>query len=158
VKKSLQESLEKTEKTGFVISFDAFGVFKSALDEIFSPSAASVILQSAANRCGREACRKIQMKIKDKVNVLAYLAYLKESMNWGKISFKDVNLENGTGKIKVLDSFESLAGKYTQPCCHFLSGFLAGFLSELLGRNISVTEVTCAGKGDAHCEFELKFE
>jgi len=42
----LQESLEKAEKIGFIMWFDTFGVFKSALEEIFSPSAAYVILQS----------------------------------------------------------------------------------------------------------------
>jgi len=156
VKNDLKESLEKTDKTGFFMSFDTFGVFKSALEEIFSPSAASAILQLSANRCGREACRKITIGIKDKGNVLAYLSYMKESMNWGKMSFQDVDLENGTGKIRVSNSFESLVGKYTQPSCHFLRGFLAGFLSELFDRDISVAEVKCAGKGDVQCEFEFE--
>jgi len=138
------------------MSFDTFGVFKSALEEIFSPSAASAILQLSANRCGRKACRKITIGIKDKGNVLAYLSYVKESMNWGKMSFQDVDLENGKGKIRVLNSFETLVGKCTQPSCHFLRGFLAGFLSELFGRDISVAEVKCAGKGDVHCEFEFE--
>ena len=111
----MQESLEKTEKTGFVMGFDTFGVFESALEEIFSPSAASVILQSSANKCGRQTCRRITLKIKDKGNVLAYLSHLKESMKWGKMSFQDVDLENGIGKIKVVDSFESLVHKRTQP-------------------------------------------
>jgi len=136
--------------------FDTFDVFKSALEEIFSPSAASVILQSSAKKCGQQACRGITMKIKDKRNVLAYLSHLKESMNWGKISFQNVDLENGAGKIRVLDSFESLVRKCTKPSCHFLRGFLAGFLSELFDRDISITEVKCVGKGDDHCEFEFE--
>lgn len=155
----MQESLEKTEKTekiGFLMRFDTFCVFESALEEIFSPSAASVILQASANKCGRQACRRITMEIKDKGNVLAYLSHLKESMNWGKISFQSVDLEKGTGKVRVLDSFESLVRKCAQPSCHFLRGFLAGFLSELFGRDISVSEVKCAGKGDIHCEFEFE--
>jgi len=136
--------------------FDTFGVFESALEEIFSPSAASVILQSSANKCGRQTCRRITIEVKDKRNVLAYLSHLKESMNWGKMSFQDVDLENGTGKIRVLDSFESLVHKSTQPSCHFLRGFLAGFLSELFGRDVSITEIKCAGKGDDHCDFEFE--
>jgi len=148
--------LEKTEKTGFIMSFDTFSIFKSSLEEIFSPSAASIILQSSANKCGRQACRRITLRIKDKGNVLAYLSHLKESMNWGKISFQNVNIENGRGKIMVADSFESLASKCTQPSCHFLRGFLAGFLSELFSRDILVTEVKCAGKGDDRCEFEFE--
>lgn len=53
----------------------------------------------------------------------------------------------------VTDSFEALAHKTDQPCCHFFRGFLAGFLSELFGKTVTVTEEKCAGKGDEHCEF-----
>jgi len=138
------------------MSFDTFSVFKSALEEIFAPSAASVILQSSANKCGRQACKRIMMEIKDKENALAYLSHLKESMNWGKISFQEVDLQSGTGKIKVFDSFESLVGRGTQSSCHFLRGFLAGFLSELFTKEVSITEVKCVGKGDSQCEFEFE--
>jgi len=151
----LQESLEKPEKTGFLMSFETFDVFKLALEEIFSPSAASVILESSANRCGRQSCRRINAKIKDKEIVLAYLSRLKESMNWGKILFQNVDFQNGTGNIKVSNSFECLISKCTKPSCHFLRGFLAGFLSELFGRDISADEVKCSGKGDNCCEFEF---
>ncbi len=155
MKTGLQESLEKNEKIGFVMEFDTFCAFKSALEEIFSPSAAYVILGSAANKCGRQSCKGITKQIKDKGNVLAYLSHLKESMNWGKIAFQEVDLQNGKGKIKVNDSFESLRSKCAQPSCHFLRGFFAGFLSELFKREISVTEVKCAGRGDDNCLFEF---
>jgi len=96
------------------------------------------------------------MNIQDKRSVLAYLSHLKESMNWGKISFPEADLEHGKGKIKVLNSFESLTQKCTQPSCHFFRGFLAGFLSELFGRDILLSEVKCVGRGDDYCEFEFK--
>jgi len=139
------------------MAFDTFGVFKSALEEIFSPSAASLILQSSADKCGRHVCRGITIKIKNKGNVLTYLSHVKESMNWGKISFQDVDFENGTGKIRVLNSFECMVLICKrQPSCDFLRGFLTGFLSELFDRDISVTVVKCVGKGDDSCEFEFK--
>jgi len=138
------------------MEFDTFDVFKSALEEIFSPSAACVILQSSANKCGRQACVKTMMKIKDKGNVLAYLSHLKESMNWGKISFQGVDFEKGKGRIRVSDSFECVVCRCTKPSCHFLRGFLAGFLSELFGRDILVAEEKCAEKGDDQCEFEFE--
>lgn len=137
------------------MSFDIFGVFESGMEEFLSPSAASVILQASADKCGRYLCKRITRKVKTKDKVLAYLSNLKDSMNWGKMSFRDVDFHKGTGKITVLDSFETIARKSSHTCCHFLLGFLAGFLSELFAREIMVTEKECAGKGDAHCEFEF---
>jgi len=137
------------------MTFDTFRIFKSALEEIFSPSAASVILHSSANKCGRQACRRIMTEIKNKENVLVYLSHFKEAMNWGKMSFQNVDFEYGKGKVIVFNSFESLEQNCIQPSCYFFRGFFAGFLSELFSRDISVTEVKCAGKGDGYCEFEF---
>lgn len=136
--------------------FDTFCALKSALEEMFSPSAATVILSSTASKCGKQSCRDIRMKIKAKENVLAYLSHLKESMNWGKILFQQVDFQTGTGKITVHDSFETLTRKCHQPGCYFLRGFFAGFLSELFDREICVTEVKCAGMGGSHCQFEFE--
>jgi predicted hydrocarbon binding protein len=155
-REGLQEGVTKREKAGFVMEFDTFCAFKSALEEIFSPSAAHVILGSAANKCGRQSCKNITKKIKDKGNVLAYLSHRKESMNWGEITFQEVDLQNGKGKIQVNNSFESLMLNCAQPSCHFLGGFFVGFLSELFNREISVTEVKCAGKGDDNYRFEFE--
>ena len=138
-REGLQEGVTKREKAGFVMEFDTFYTFKSALEEIFSPSAACVILGSAANKCGRQSCKNITKKFRDKGNVLAYLPHRKESMNWGEIMFQEVDLQNGKGKIQVNNSFESLMLNCAQPSCHFLRGFFVGFLSELFNREISVT-------------------
>lgn len=138
------------------MEFDTFCFFKSALEEIFSPTGAHVILQSAAYKCGRQTCKSMIGKIKEKGNVLAYLSHLKESVNWGKITFQEVDLQEGTGKITVLDSFESLKSNCPQPSCYFFLGFFAGFLSELFNREISVIEVKCVGRGDSHCQFEFE--
>jgi predicted hydrocarbon binding protein len=131
--------------------FDTFCALKSALEEMFSPSAATVILSSTASKCGKQSYKDIKTKIKAKENVLAYLSHLKESMNWGKIVFQNVNFQAGTGKIRVHDSFETLTRKCRQPSCYFLRGFFAGFLSELFDREIHVIEVKCAGTGDSDC-------
>jgi len=88
-----------------------------------------------------------------KEKTLNCLCRLKNSDNWGKLSFQNVDFVNRSGKAIVIDSFESIARKTTQPCCHIFRGFLEGFLSELLGKTIEITEEKCAGKGDPHCEF-----
>jgi len=153
----LQERVvEDIRKKGFMFQFETFRVFESSLEEIFSPSAASIIIQSASNRCGRHTCRQILKQIKTKENALTYLSHLKDEMNWGKIFFQDLDLGNGRGRILVYNSFETIARKDTKPSCHFLRGYLAGFLSELFKREITVEEEQCAAMGNSHCKFSLK--
>jgi len=94
-----------------------------------------------------------------KEEALRRLHELKRKENWGKLTFRDVDFVNGSGKVIVADAFETIARKAgegretSQPCCNFLRGFLSGFLSELFEKSITITEEKCAGKGDEHCEF-----
>jgi len=149
----LKGALEKLEKRSFSFPFEMFSEMESALELIFSPSAAAVILFMAALKCGISSCRKIKREAKTREETLNRLSELKSEQKWGEISFQDVDFEKGTGRITILDSFETVARKTSQPNCHFFRGFLAGFLSELFMRSIKVDEEKCAGKGDEYCEF-----
>lgn len=134
----------------------------SALELIFSPSAASVILFTAAVRCGTQWYNRMKKKFGTNEEALRILSEEKKEENWGKLSFRDVDFVNGSGKIIVEDAFETVARKAGksrkagQPCCNFLRGFLSGFLSELFEKSITVTEEKCAGMGNEHCEFTFK--
>ena len=131
----------------------------SALEMIFSPSAASVILFTAAVKCGAQSYKRMMKKFGTKEDALRVLSEVKRKENWGKLSFRNVDFVNGSGKIIVADAFETMArkaeksGETGQPCCNFLRGFLSGFLSELFEKTVTVTEEKCVGKGDEHCEF-----
>ena len=135
---------------------------EQALDLIFSSSAASVILFTAAVRCGAQCFKRTIKRVKKRQDALHYLSELKREENWGELSFSDVDFAKGTGKVIVTNSFETVARKgrktrkTSQPCCHFLRGFLAGFLSELFQKTTTVTEEKCVGKGDERCEFTFK--
>lgn len=146
-------SLGKLPKRSFSFPFETFSEMESALELIFSPSAASVILFMTALKCGTKSYRKIITKANTNEKVLNHLSKLKSEQNWGKLSFHDIDFEKGSGKIIVVNSFETVARKTSQPSCHFLRGFLAGFLSELFKKSIKVNEEKCAGKGDEQCEF-----
>jgi len=138
---------------GVLFSFENFSEIESALEEIFSPSAASVILYTAAIKSGVNSYGKIMKNAGTKEKALNHLVQLKNDENWGKLSFQNVDFAKRSGKVIIIDSFENIARKTTQPCCHLFRGFLEGFLSELFGKTIGVTEEECAGKGDKHCEF-----
>jgi len=138
---------------GILLSFETISEIESVLEEIFSPSAASTILCTAAKKGGANLCKKIMKKAKTKEKALHYLSKLKNNENRGKLSFQNIDFANGSGKVIIINSFESIARKITQPCCHIFRGFLEGFLSQLFGKTIEITEEKCAGKGDPHCEF-----
>jgi predicted hydrocarbon binding protein len=152
----------KLPKESFSFQFVTFNDMVSALELIFSPSAASVILFTAAVRCGTQLYNRMRKEIRTKEEALRVLSELKKEENWGKLVFRDVDFANGSGKIIVEDSFETVARKAekargtTRPCCNFLRGFLSGFLSELFEKSITVTEEKCVGKGDERCEFVFR--
>ncbi len=143
----------KAREGSFTFQFETFGQMENALELIFSPSAASVILYTTAIKCGVHLYQKTKKKFNKKEEALNYLSSLKKEENWGKMSFQEVNFKNGSGRVIIDDSFEAMTRKTSQPSCHFFRGFIAGFLSELLKKTIIVTEEKCAGKGDEHCEF-----
>lgn len=91
-----------------------------------------------------------------KEEALNHLSELKRKEKWGKIAFRDIDFKNGTGKVVIFNSFETIFRKASEPCCYFFKGFLTGFLSELFNKDITVTEMKCAGKGDEYCEFVFK--
>ena len=155
----VKEVSEELAKKAFSFDFETFGEMESALELIFSPPGASVILYIAALKCGVHSYRRLKKKAGTKKQALNYLFELKNDENWGKLSFQDVDLVDGSGRIIIFDSFETLARKARKvrksgdPCCHFFRGFLEGFLSEMFEKNITVSEEKCVGKGDEHCEF-----
>jgi len=149
-------------KKSFSFQFVTFNDMVSALELIFSPSAASVILFTAAVKCGAQSFKRMKKMFGTKEEALSYLSELKSEENWGKLSFREVDFVNGSGKITIVDSFETVARKEekgretNQPCCNFFRGFLSGFLSELFKKTITITEEKCVGKGDEHCEFTFR--
>lgn len=143
----------KAREGSFTFQFETFGQMENALELIFSPSAASVILYTTAIKCGVHLYQKTKKEFSKKEEALNYLSSLRKEENWGKMSFQEVDFKNGSGRVIIDDSFEAMARKTNQPSCHFFRGFIAGFLSELLKKTIIVSEEKCAGKGDKHCEF-----
>ena len=143
----------RAEEGSFTFQFETFGQMEDALELIFSPSAASVILYMTAIKCGVRLYKKTKKEFSTEKEALDHLTSLKREENWGQIGFQEVDFRNALGRITINDSFDVMTRKTNQPSCHFFRGFIAGFLSELLKKTITVTEEKCAGKGDKHCEF-----
>ena len=151
--------MEKTPKSlgkFFLMQFETFGQLENALELIFSPSAASVILHTAAMKCGVHSYKKISKGAKTKEDVLNHLSKLKREEKWGEITFSNVDFKRGMGKIRIDSSFEGVARKNNPLGCYFFKGFLTGFLSELFKKSITVNEEKCLSKGHANCEFTFR--
>jgi len=152
----MKKNLEK--RKGFFFSFEAFAEIKESLEKMLSSSASSVILKVMGRSCGEKFCRRIMKEGKSKEEAFERLSKLKSEENWGELTFQDVNFERGSGRVIIKNSFEARALKKSRnsPCCHFLAGFMTGFLSQLFeGKTIAVIEEKCIAKGDEHCEFRF---
>ncbi len=152
----LEEALEKSLKDFFLMQFETFSQIENALELIFSPSAASVILHTAAMKCGVQAYKKISKVAKTKQDVLNQLSEVKCEEKWGEISFMGVDFRRGSGKVRIVNSFEAVARKSNPLGCYFFRGFLTGFLSELFKKSVTVTEEKCLSKGSSNCEFTFQ--
>jgi len=65
--------------------------------------------------------------------------------------------EDGTGVVRVEDCFEAKAyGPSSEPVCHFVRGYIEGFLSSAFRKELWVTETSCIAKGDRECVFEVR--
>ncbi|MDG6243810.1 MAG: 4-vinyl reductase [Methanolobus sp.] len=89
------------------------------------------------------------------VNENNFLELLKELLmaaGWGILEYEmDTTELKGTARIS--DSF--IAEEYRQsdvPVCGYISAFLAGYISQSLGRTVQVRETRCKGMNDVFCE------
>ena len=149
----MKEVLERNN--GFFVDFEMLAEMENALQRLFA-SGAFVIIATMAKPCGRWVCKIFMDKSASIEKALEKFSELMSDRNWGEFSFSEVDFKNGAGRIAVGNCFESRKRKGAyKPCCHFLANFVAGFLSELFAKNITVIERKCVAKGDELCEFKF---
>ncbi len=149
----MKEALEQYNE--FFVDFQMLVVMEDALQQVFT-SGAFVIIATMAKSCGRWLCKNFIAKSASVMEALEKFSELMSQRNWGEFSFSEVDFKNGAGRIAVKNCFESRKrGGADKPCCHFLTNFVAGFLSELFAKNIRVIERKCVAKGDDLCEFKF---
>jgi len=71
---------------------------------------------------------------------------------WGILEC-DIDCETLIGSVKVKDSFIAEAYEESEmPVCGYMSGFFAGFISTVAGKNVQVHESYCMSMGTRTCE------
>jgi len=140
---------------GFFIEFEMLAEMENALQQLFA-SGAIVIIATMARSCGKRLCQKLRKSLSVE-ETLEKLCETLGGWNWGELNFSNVDTELGIGKFLVRNSFEARVKKAGGNIgCHFLSNFMAGFLSELFGGNVAVKERRCASWEGRICEFDFK--
>lgn len=140
---------------GFFVEFEMLAAMEDALQQLFA-SGAVVIIATMAKSCGKKLCQKIRKNLSTE-EAIEKLCEALGGWNWGEFSFSLQDVERGMGKLSVKNSLETRVRRASNNFgCHFLSNFMAGFLSELFGKNIAIKERKCAFWEGKVCEFEFQ--
>jgi len=141
---------------GFFIEFEMLAEMENALQQLFA-SGAIVIIAAMAKSCGKKLCQKFRKYGFSAEESIEKLCETLDGWNWGELNFSNIDAELGMGKFSVRNSLETRVRKVGNNFgCHFLSNFMAGFLSELFSKNVTVKERRCASWEGRTCEFEFQ--
>ncbi len=79
-----------------------------------------------------------------------------QMMGYGIIEEAEVDMENARAIVRIKNCFECEMFKGSnQAESHFVRGIIAGWCSQLFGREVAAIEKKCIAKGDPYCEFHV---
>ena len=91
----------------------------------------------------------------ERSNLTIILSELLSVCGWGRLQI-EFDFQSLKGKIKVMDSYiADTFGRTESPVCSYMSGYFAGFFSEVLGENMYVSETACKSTGSPYCEHTI---
>ncbi|MEW6534773.1 MAG: diguanylate cyclase [Candidatus Auribacterota bacterium] len=164
------------------ITEDGIVLYNNSRITLFDTEAYQSLWQDMVNNLGLSTAREVFMRFGyaagycDALKIREQLHHDKAKKNeWLEYALELINVR-GIGKIKVhkfaydsdthsfsaeLEGFNTFEaeqhrlrfGFHIAPSCNFLSGYLSGFASMHTSVEIFFHEVSCMGKGDAHCYF-----
>lgn len=158
LQRRLHESTLGPREEGFEFRFETFQDLKSSLVRIFGVSA-RIIIYDAGIDPGRRSYGRMARDSLSREEALKLLVHRKASQNWGRITVESIDWQMKSGRISVEDSFEARGAKEQlskERSCDFFKGYIAGFFSELLDEEVTVTEERCVATGDDRCEFAFR--
>lgn len=117
-----------------------------------APHAEGLLIQSGL-KGGIEAAKYFESVMPlDMNNAGDMIAELFFAVGWGRLDI-ECDCETMAGRVIVRDSFiADVWGDSDQPVCAFISGYLAGYFTQVTGRPIQVREVSCKATGHEVCE------
>lgn len=131
--------------------------------EALSGKAAKGMLYRVAFRSGRRAVQALGLaapgdaSAEERATLLRRLEDLTLAAGHGisRLSVGDLSKR----EVKLIMEHSLLATMHApskEPVCHYYEGFLAGFVTSVLGAPVEAVEMECRAKGDARCAFRTR--
>jgi len=164
-KNSLQEEERKKREKKTVNEESSFFVMpgnalKSLQDELKIAIDDSRVSRGVMERFGFRSGEGMAKNLKssdNKINITSTCEMLPHL--WAQSGFGSLMvdcIEDETITIKLKDSVEILtAGKQEKGTCNFTKGYIAGLISELLGKRYEGKELQCVSSGYDHCKLSF---
>ncbi len=121
-------------------------------------SQVDAVFYDAGIRSGKEARETIEIELSEKGEELIkrLFSLMEENgFGWFKVDDLKVNSSERRGIVEVSHSFiAETYGKAERPVCHFVAGFIAGFMSVIWNTEIVCDETSCKSVSGDKCVFE----
>lgn len=138
----------------FLMPIDILKGVHDELSELLGVDVASKIIYNCGLRSGKNIVKDMDINFPDLKTLCDTLPELWLQMGMGVFSIEKLN----TNKLvlKCEESNEATALGYTgRKSCDLTSGYLAGMISTIFGKEFSCEERDCLSKGDPYCIFVL---
>jgi len=146
------------ESVAMVMPLELFGSLFDETEKILTPSGFAAVFYNAGKKSGAFIAELLAKRYELKgESLISALVQATRAIGWGQVENINVDREGLFGGVKVRRCFEALLrGTRKEKVCHWTRGFIAGFLSEVLGKPVEAVELKCAAAGDEMCEFEVR--
>ena len=118
----------------------------------------NAVFYDAGIRSVKETKETLDIELREKGDALIKRAFSfleEKGLGWFKIKDLKIQTNEKRGSIAVSNSFiANTYGKARKPVCHFIAGFIAGFISIIWGTEIVCEETKCSAVGGDDCVFE----
>ncbi len=95
-------------------------------------------------------------KSEERISLQEAIREIKEIFEKEKVGIVEIiEMGNENCKIAVRESATAHGVRAGERVCHFIAGFVAGYVEARTGLEVDVRETRCAAEGNERCEFEI---
>ncbi len=120
-------------------------------EQILGPDA-KAIMYITGQHAGEQVVKALQKQGLQAEELTCALEIFLTNGGWGKVLAK-VNFPKQTATVRIRNSVTTRTTKAKEPTCDFISGYIAGALSQIFGKKTDCVETSCRAMGDSFCEF-----
>jgi predicted hydrocarbon binding protein len=155
-KKKDEEDTHKGNYTTafFILPAEALLKLRSELEPLANEDVIRAIIFRYGFRSGEACVESMGVSVSSPKKLKNLLPDIWEEVGLGRLHFETQTKD--TIKLRLSESIEGMVmGETDRTSCDFTRGYLAGVVSELIGKMYHCKEEDCVSKGDLHCSFLL---